>query len=99
MAKRRKANGTFWLNKQNQLHRKGGPAAVTNSGSKYWFLNGKKHNPEGAAIVLADGTKMWLMHDQLHRLDGPAVKGPNVEEYWVEDKQYTKEEFYQKYPA
>ena len=96
MIKKWKASGQYWLNDSNQLHRVCGPAAIMNSGSRYWFLNGTKHRVGGPAIILADGTEMWVTHGQIHRIDGPAITGPGGDEYWIADTPLTKEEFYKR---
>ena len=71
---------------------------------KYEYINGdiiyyKKgtkifHNPYGASVMYKDGTKYYFFENKIHRLDGPAVIWPDgEEEYWINDKYLTKEEF------
>ena len=31
-------------------------------GSKYWYLNGKRHREDGPAIEYADGSKYWCLN-------------------------------------
>jgi hypothetical protein len=35
----------------------------TNSGSKYYFLNGKNHREDGPAVEYANGDKSWYLND------------------------------------
>ena len=37
---------------------------VYDDGTKYWYLNGKKHREDGPAIEWADGTKYWYLNDK-----------------------------------
>ncbi|CAB4129610.1 hypothetical protein UFOVP116_56 [uncultured Caudovirales phage] len=46
---------------------------TTESGDRYWRLNGKYHREDGPAIEYASGAKMWYRNGRLHREDGPAV--------------------------
>ena len=40
------------------------------------------------------GNKFWLLNGKLHREDGPAIEDANgTNEWWLNDKQYTEEEF------
>ena len=43
------------------------------SGSKEWYLNGKRHHEDGPAIEWANGDKFWYLNGKYHREDGPAV--------------------------
>ena len=47
---------------------------TSNSGNKYWWLNGKLHREDGPAIEYLDGTKAWFLNGKLHREDGPAIE-------------------------
>ena len=46
---------------------------VHDGGSKFWYLNGKRHREDGPAIEHFDGTKEWFLNGQRHREDGPAI--------------------------
>ena len=37
---------------------------VYESGSKFWFLNGKLHREDGPAVEYADGGKSWYLNDK-----------------------------------
>ena len=64
------------------------------NGDEYWELpNGKMHREVGPAIVYLDGDKEWWINGKLHREDGPAVKQKNVENWYLNDVEYTEEEF------
>jgi hypothetical protein len=43
-------------------------------GTKYWYLNDKRHREDGPAIEYANGSKAWYINGLLHREDGPAVE-------------------------
>ena len=43
-------------------------------GTKYWYLNGKRHREDGPAVECADGHKEWYLNGKRHREDGPAVE-------------------------
>ena len=47
---------------------------ISNSGNKYWWLNGKLHREEGPAVEYADGSKRWMINGEYHREDGPAIE-------------------------
>jgi hypothetical protein len=52
------------------------------SGTKYWYLNGKRHREDGPAIETANGGKEWCLNDERHREDGPAVEYANGGKLW-----------------
>ena len=68
---------------------------VEDNGTTRWFNeNGKLHRLDGPAVEWPDGTKMWYQNGLYHRLDGPAVEyADGYKEWWVEDKQYSEEQF------
>ena len=35
---------------------------VDDNGSKYWYLNGKKHREDGPAIEFSNGNKHWYIN-------------------------------------
>ena len=55
---------------------------TSNSGNKYWWLNGKLHREDGPAIEYLDGTKAWFLNGKLHREDGPAVEYISRSKSW-----------------
>jgi hypothetical protein len=34
------------------------------NGTKYWYLNGKRHREDGPAVEWADGTKCWYLNGE-----------------------------------
>ena len=63
-------------------------------GSKYWFLNGKRHREDGPAVEYSNGDKVWYLNGKLHREDGPAIEYANGDKSWFLDSiQYSKEEY------
>ena len=66
------------------LHREDGPALVLETGSKSWYVNGKRHRIGGPAIEWVWGAKQWYVDGQLHRDDGPAVEWDEEgNEWWI----------------
>ena len=82
----------YWVN--GKLHREDGPARSYSSGTYYWFLNGKLHRLDGPAIILLDGCKKYYQYGNLHRLDGPAIETKYYIEYWINGREYSKEDYY-----
>jgi hypothetical protein len=52
------------------------------SGTKGWYLNGKRHRTDGSAIEYPDGTKEWWLNGQYHREDGPAIEEADGSKEW-----------------
>ena len=52
------------------------------SGTKVWYLNGKRHRTDGPAYEDADGSKEWFLNDKRHRVDGPAWEGADGSKLW-----------------
>ena len=55
---------------------------VNDDGTKYWFLNGKRHREDGPAVEYANGDKQWFLNGKLHREDGPAIEYPDGDKFW-----------------
>ena len=55
---------------------------VCETGTKEWYLNGKRHREDGPAIEWADGYKEWYLNGKLHREDGPAVEYADGHKRW-----------------
>jgi hypothetical protein len=81
----------WWSN--GELHREDGPAVEFSDGDKEWWINGKLHRENGPAVELNNGDKQWWSNGELHREDGPAVKQKYFENWYLNDVEYTKEEF------
>jgi hypothetical protein len=61
------------------------------SGTKHWFLNGKRHREDGPAVEYADGAKHWYLNGKRHREDGPAVEYTDGDKAWyLNDTEYTE---------
>jgi len=63
----------LWKDKLGDFHRSDGPAVEHISGTREWYIFGKRHRLGGPAIEYADGSKVWYENGILHRLDGPAA--------------------------
>jgi hypothetical protein len=77
---------------QTILHREDGPAVEHTSGTKEWYVNGKRHRLDGPAYSYANGSKAWYVNDKLHRLDGPAIKYFNGNKAWFVNGVFILEE-------
>ena len=55
---------------------------IDNNGSKFWYLNDKKHREDGPAEEYANGSKHWWLNGKRHREDGPASELANGNKYW-----------------
>jgi len=64
------------------------------SGTKWWYLNGKRHRVDGPAYEGANGDKSWYLNGNWHRVDGPAVEGADGTKSWYLNGEYlTEDEF------
>jgi hypothetical protein len=43
-------------------HRADGPAIIGNHGSKFWWVDGRRHNPNGPAVTYPNGYKEWYIN-------------------------------------
>jgi len=56
---------------------------VYEDGSKFWYLNGKRHRDDGPAVdEQPNGTKYWFLNGDLHRTDGPAIEYATGSKFW-----------------
>jgi hypothetical protein len=53
---------------------------------------GKLHCTDGPAYI-SPSCKAYLQNNKFHRLNGPAYTEGGVERYFIEDIEYTKEDF------
>ena len=53
---------TRYFNHLCQRHRIHGPAVITSSGHRYWYLDGKRHRVHGPALEHPDGLKRWYLN-------------------------------------
>ena len=63
----------------------------------HYDADGELHRDDGPAIETTN-SKAWYRHGKLHRDDGPAVeitaiRDGSKNEWWLDGRQYTKEEF------
>ena len=67
---------------------------VYTTGTKAWYLNGKRHREDGPAIECSDGTTEWYLNDKRHREDGPAFEYADGSKSWyLNDECLTEKEF------
>lgn len=88
-------NGSRYYSKDNQLHRKDGPAIEYVRGEviEEWYLNGLLHRENGPARMCSR-SRHWYKNGQRHREDGPAREwDAGGKEWYLNGKQYTEEEF------
>jgi hypothetical protein len=66
---------------------------VYESGTKHWYLNGKKHREDGPAVEYIDGGESWYLNGKRHREDGPAVDWDDgTKEWYLNGEELTEEE-------
>ena len=71
-----------------------GPAIEYASGTKVWYINGKRHREDGPAMEWAFGSKEWWINNKRHREDGPARELVNGHKEWyIDGQEYSEEEF------
>jgi len=67
---------------------------VYDDGSKYWYLNGKRHREDGPAIEHANGYKSWYLNDERHCEYGPAVEyADGSKDWYLNGTEYTEAEW------
>lgn len=86
--------GTFYFKDRRMTiyHREDGPAYVGVSGTKEWYLNGKRHREDGPAIEYSNGAKEWWLHNnQVSEEDHKHLtsKEPKIN---IEGKEFTVSE-------
>ena len=76
-------NGTKeWKLPSGDFHKEDGPTLEYISGTKLWWINGKRHREDGPAIEYISGNKRWYINGVLHREDGPAIEYNDGSKYW-----------------
>lgn len=69
------------------------PSIIDENGL-YWKVNDKLHRTVKLFGLNGFGIEIWFKDRKKHRIDGPAIIFPwNDEEYWINDKKLSKEEF------
>ena len=81
----------YYFNYEGERHNTHGPAIIHSSGTKMWFVNGKKHRYNGPAFVSSLG-EIWYNNDMIHRLTGPAEINYElqIKLYYINNEIYTK---------
>jgi len=84
-----------YFNSNDQLHNENGPARITLSNARSWYINGIIHRLDGPAYIECKGVYEWYKNGKLHREDGPAIRLFNLEkQYYLEGIKYNEEEYY-----
>ena len=61
---------------------------IGQSGTKIWWLNGKRHREDGPAYNV-NGNKSWWLNGKRHREGGPAFEDANgIKEWWLNGKRH-----------
>ena len=89
---------SYYYDNTKILHKEDGPAAIYDSGDKFWYIDNKLHRIDGPAVERANGDKYWYIDGKLHRIDGPAVEyamlsGAANKSWYIDDQHYTEEDF------
>lgn len=64
----------------------------TDLGTKYWYINGKKHREDGPAVIIDGIVQSWFKNDKLHRENGPAIIfRDGIESWWLNDKRHRED--------
>ena len=67
---------------------------IDNDGSKYWYLNDKRHRTDGPAIESKNGYKGWYINGKCHRTDGPAIEYKDGTKVWyLNDYELSEEQY------
>ena len=71
----------YWLEPFKIRHCETGPAVIWDSGSRFFFVNNKRHRINGAAIELCDGEKEYYIHGKQYFSELEYWNHPLVVEY------------------
>lgn len=80
--------GTAWITKDKKYHRLDGPAIEMDSGSKEWWVTGKRHRVGGPAIYHSKNKWQWYCNGVLHREEGPALRDDKDYQWWFHGECY-----------
>lgn len=77
-------NGRYktYYNDQGQVSRDDGPAFISSSGHRRYFINEMQSYKDHPANIGADGRVSWYFGCRIHRDDGPAWDCPNGHKQW-----------------
>jgi len=73
--------GHYWIKPGKKFHCETGPAVIWDSGSRFFFVNNKRHRINGAAIELCDGEKEYYIHGKQYFSELEYWNHPLVVEY------------------
>ena len=62
---------------------------TTIAGTKYWYKNDSLQ-----MVEYSNGAKEWHRNGKLHREDGPSLMSFRGDQFYLEGKHYTKEDYY-----
>ena len=63
-------------------------------GDKSWFKNNKLHNEDGPAFeYFLTKSKRWYINGKRHREDGPAIKVGKMNYWFLNDEEFTEDEY------
>ena len=95
-----------YVNKNNEIHRLGGPAIITIADAKSYsnydlkleyFENNMRHRDVGPAIIYYKKKSIYLKEyyqcGVLHRINGPAIKHKHYEIYYIEGQKMSRNLF------
>lgn len=87
----------YWEPKIDKKMNKDLKKVVKDNGTvEYYNDNDKLHNLNGPAIEYSNGDKSWYKNGERHRENGPAIEWSNINEYYLNNILYSKDEYYQK---
>lgn len=77
------------------FHRDDGPAIIWSTGTKHWYIDGKRHRIGGPASEYFEGGKEWCVNDKHHRLDGPAIIYANGNKsFYINGEYYLEKDYW-----
>ena len=78
--------GTWWFNKNNEIHRDRDLPAIVDKDSKQWLQHNKRHRDgDKPAVISKNGDKAWYQNGKAHREgDLPAIISKNGK-YWIKN--------------
>ena len=66
---------------------------ISESGSKWWWVDSTLHRDNGPSIIKTSGYQAWYNYDKWHRTDGPArILDNGSVEYWINGNQVSEYE-------
>jgi hypothetical protein len=65
------------------------------TGCKIYYVNDKLHREDGPAVERADGCKGYWIHGKRHREDGPAIEWENRKYYYLNNLQYSEQNYWE----